>query len=283
VIRRGLAGIAIASVVVAGLAGCGSGSGDQAGVSIKTLRAAADNSQGAASTSFASTFVISSRGKTVEMHGTGAVTSDGQQGQITLDVADEGSMEERITPDGIYIDFGGIPRLARELPDGKRWLFISYDALSAEAGTDYRALLGGGQTSNPQQGLEYLQATSGDVTKVGDDTVGGAHATHYRTTIDYAKYADEKLADAKPAVRDKVAALGKVPADVWINDSDRVVKTHFAVDATAFGAASGSAEMTMEITGFGVPVNVEAPPADQTVDVSDVAGSQSTASSTAIS
>jgi hypothetical protein len=82
------------------------------------------------------------------------------------------------------------------------------------------------------------------------------------------------LKDAKPEFRQKIAALGQVPADVWIDDSDRVVKTRFAIDASTFGASSGSAEMTMEITGFDVPVDVQAPPADETVDLASL-GAQS--------
>ncbi len=61
-----------------------------------------------------------------------------------------------------------------------------------------------------------------------------------------------------------------MPADVWIDDNDRVVKMHFTMDASGFGVGAGTAEVTMEITDFGVPVDVQAPPADQTVDFSEL-------------
>jgi hypothetical protein len=38
------------------------------------------------------------------------------------------------------------------------------------------------------------------------------------------------------------------------------------------GAGAGTAEMTMEITDFGVPVDVQAPPADETVDLFSLQG-----------
>ena len=123
------------------------------------------------------------------------------------------------------------------------------------------------------QGLEFLQGLSGDVTKIGDDTVAGEHATHYRASIDGAKVAAE-LPDASSDLAGKLAKLGATPADVWINDDDRVVKMHFAMDGGAFGGSGGSAEFTMEITDFGVPVDVQAPPADETVDASAL-GAQS--------
>ena len=48
----------------------------------------------------------------------------------------------------------------------------------------------------------------------------------------------------------------------------------FAIDGGAFGADGGTIEMTMEITDFGVPVDVQAPPADQTVDFSTLGAQQ---------
>lgn len=270
--RLGFGGVFVVLALAA--AACGGGSGSGAAVSIKTLQAAATNSQTASSTSFSLTMRLSSDGRELEIGGAGVTTADGKHGKITLGFSSVGSMEERITPDGIYMDFGGISKLASELPAGKRWVFFSYDAMSKQTGTDLRSLVDQSQSSNPNQGLEYLQATSGDVTKVGDDEVGNQHATHYRTTIDYEKFANERLADAKPEVRDRIAALGKVPADVWINDSDRVVKTHYAIDASAFGARSGTADMTMVITGFDDPVDVQAPPADETIDAASLGAQQ---------
>jgi hypothetical protein len=267
--RLGFGGIVVTLTLVAAACG-GGGSGTGAAVSIESLQAAASNSQTASSTSFSITMKLSSEGRDLEIGGAGVTTADGKQGKITLGVGSLGSLEERITPEGFYMDFGGISKLAAELPAGKRWVFFSYDAMSKQTGTDLRSLVEQSQSSTPNQGLAYLQATSGDVTKVGDDEVGNQHATHYRTTIDYEKFANEKLADAKPEVRDRIAALGKVPADVWINDSDRVVKTHYAIDASAFGARSGTADMTMVITGFDDPVDVHAPPADETIDVTEL-------------
>jgi hypothetical protein len=265
--RTGLAGILVVLALCA--AACGSGAGNNATISIKTLRSAATKADAATSKSFDLTETLSVKGKKVEVKGSGVASSDGRA-HITLKNAGV-AIEERVTADGLYLDFGNSSRLADLLPAGKHWVFVSYDALSKETGTDLRALIDQSKSSSPSQGLEYLQATSGDVQKIGDDTVGGAHATHYVTTIDYVKYAAEKLANAKPELREKIAALGKVPADVWIDDSDRVVKTHFAIDGSAVGGPGRSVELTLQITGFDVPVDVVAPPADEVIDVSDLA------------
>ena len=115
---------------------------------------------------------------------------------------------------------------------------VSLDELQQRSGTDFGGLADQAQSSGPQQGLEYLEGLSGDVVKVGDDTVAGQHATHYRASIDYAKVA-AKLPDSAAGQRDKLAKLGKVPADVWINDDDHVVKMHLAIDAGSLGASAG--------------------------------------------
>jgi hypothetical protein len=168
----------------------------------------------------------------------------------------------------MYMDFGDLGAFGGKLPEGKRWVSIDLDALKSQGG-DYGSLIDQTQNTGPTQGLEYLQGLSGDVTKVGDDTVAGQHATHYRASIDYAKVA-AKLPESSRDVADKLAKLGTVPADVWIDDQDRVVKMRFAIDGSAFGGAGGAVQLEMEITDFGVPVDVQAPPADETVDLASL-------------
>jgi hypothetical protein len=168
----------------------------------------------------------------------------------------------------MYLDMGNFPGAANKLPDGKHWLAISFDALKDKTGIDYQQLLDQAQQSSPTQGLQYLQGLSGDVTTVGDDTVNGEHAVHYRASIDYSKLGDNL--DSFPAdVRSHLNALGPVPVDVWINDDDQAVKVHMALDGAMMGLpGAGSVDMTMEMSDFGAPLDVQAPPADETTDIS---------------
>jgi hypothetical protein len=194
-----------------------------------------------------------------------------------MTVPSAGTIEERIVDGTVYMNFGDLlgPVLGKAL-DGKQWVKIGLDDLAAQSGGALDGLAEQAGQNGPQQGLEYLEGLSGDVEKIGDDTVAGQHATHYRASIDYAKVA-ANLPDSAASTRDELAKLGTVPADVWIDDHDRVVKMHFAIDGGAFGAESdrGKVEMTMEITEFGVPVDVQAPPEDQTVDFSSLTGLES--------
>jgi hypothetical protein len=265
--RRGaLVGVVIALAIA--VSACGSGGTSDAAVSIKTLQAAASNTEAASSYQFTMTMSVSAKGQTEELNASGAQAADGKQMQFTMDFAGLGSMEMRLVDQTIYMDMGDIPGASSELPDGKHWVAISFDEVKGKTGVDFQQLLDQAQQSSPTQGLQYLQGLSGDVTKVGDDTVNGEHAVHYLASIDYSKLGD-KL-DAYPeAVRKRVEALPPVPVDVWINDQDQVVKVHLALDVGAMGVdESGNVDMTMEMHGFDAPLDVQPPPADETTDFS---------------
>jgi hypothetical protein len=264
--RLALGGVVVALALTAAACG-GGGGGNDAAVSIKTLQAAVSNTQAAPSSRFVMDMDVNASGQSVTIHGEGIVAGDGKTGQITLSLSSLGSIEERIVDGTVYANFGDLP-FASKL-GATPWVRVSLDELQQRSGADFGGLADQAQSTGPQQGLEYLQGLSGDVVKVGDDTVAGQHATHYRASIDYAKVA-AKLPDSAASQRDELSKLGKVPADVWINDDDRVVKMHLVVDAASLGASAGTAELTMEITDFGVPVDVQAPPADQTTDLSSL-------------
>lgn len=81
------------------------------------------------------------------------------------------------------------------------------------------------------------------------------------------------MPDATAAERAKVARLGIVPMDVWIDGHDRVVKLQFDVDASGTAGAGARMKMTMQITGFGGPLDVQPPPADEVVTQAELGGS----------
>ena len=252
-------------------AACGGGSGSEGAVSIKTLQAAVSNTQATESSRFTMTIGTEVGGESIDLEATGMASGDGKALQMTLTLPMVGSLEERLVDGTIYMNFGELAAVASELPEGKQWVSVSLDDLQSRTGTDFSQLLDQAENSGPTQGLQYLQGLSGDVEKIGDDTVGGEHASHYRASIDYAKVA-AKLPSTSADLAGKLAKLGTVPADVWIDDQDRIVKMHFTIDGSALGEGAGTADFTMEITGFGVPVDVQAPPADETVDLLTLQG-----------
>jgi hypothetical protein len=260
---------AVLAAVALSVAACGSTGSGPATISIGALRTAAGNSQASDTQTFEFTADIAGKGKQLTMKGSGTVASDGKTGHLTMTIPSLGQVEEIVTPDGIYMDMGSL--FGSMLPDGKHWIFMSYADIAGKSGVDISKLQDQGQTSN--QALEYLQATTGDVQKVGEDTVAGAPATHYTAHVDYGKFADEHMPNATPEQRAKLAKLGVVPMDVWINGDDRVVKMAFDIDASSMGSADATVRMTMEITAFGEPLDVTPPPADQVVSIDELRSS----------
>jgi hypothetical protein len=266
--------VLIALVAVVAVA-CGGGGAGEA--SIKTIKAAADNTQAAGSEQFTIHMSLDAAGRHVEMNGSGVATTDGPRARVELDVGGVATIEEIVVDRVIYLSLDGLPG-AGALPDGKKWFSIDLDALAGQFGANLDDLFGQTRNSTPTQALEYLRALSGDVQTIGDDTVAGEHAVHYRAAIDYSKVVDE-LPDLPASVQEKLAALGTLPVDVWIDDHDRVVKMRYTVDAASLGTGvQGTAEITMEITAFDVPVDVQPPPPDEVVSVSDVLAGRDTVS-----
>jgi len=263
--RRGaLVGFVIALALGAGACGGGGGTGDAA-VSIETLRAAASNSQAAESSRFTMDMAFDVEGESVAITADGVMSGDGQNGQITVSMPIVGSIEERIVDGVIYMDLGSFPGA----PDDVAGKWVKLDPAQLQQDGMLGDLAGQADANSPKQGLEYLQGLSGDVQDLGQEDVNGRTTTHYRASIDYAKVLDQ-LPNATAEQRDALSKLGVVPADVWIDDQDRVVKTHMTIDAGGFGAGAGTAELTMELSDFGVPIEVQPPPEDQTVDFSEL-------------
>ena len=108
------------------------------------------------------------------------------------------------------------------LPAGKRWLKIDLDTIGQEAGLDLGALVNQGASQDPTQVLAYLKAASGDVERVGTETVRGVATTHYKATIDFRKVPDSAPADQRAAVRRSIEQLielsgaSTAPMEVWI-------------------------------------------------------------------
>jgi hypothetical protein len=126
--------------------------------------------------------------------------------------------------------------------------------------------LGGSQS--PVDGLRWLRGSK-RATKLGTETIDGVATTHYRVTVDKA----DALSKATPKQRELLQRLLRLAGqrgvdaepntvDVWVGDDGLVRRM------TQKLGALGS--VTTTFSDFGAPVHIEAPPADQTVDFSEL-------------
>lgn len=157
------------------------------------------------------------------------------------------------------------PRIVAELPDGASWIEApSSEMIDAQIMTTYES------TWDP---LLYLR---------GVDTVedlGSEDGLHrYRATIDYEKAFEGATSDEEEALSQTIwftegSEVKTFDAEVSLDDEGRVRALAYDVAAGAEGGSDAPLEMklVMDVLSFDEPVDApEAPPADETVALSEV-------------
>ncbi|WP_237719958.1 hypothetical protein [Streptomyces xiaopingdaonensis] len=203
--------------------------------------------------------VVTQGGRTVNVDGHGVI--DLRDGTSSLEVGEGGErLEQRVVDEVLYQK--PPKEAAAQLPAGKTWTRIDVGKLGAA---------GGGRLGDPADTLAFTQGVSGDgVKELGREKVGGTPTTHYRVTLDIEKLARGDAQQEKE-LREQ---LGEdVPVDLW-TDEDGVMRrmaTQLTIDPPKEADAGGKAEVktTVELSGFGTEVDVEAPPAAKTEDVTE--------------
>jgi hypothetical protein len=137
------------------------------------------------------------------------------------------------------------------MPAGKRWL-------AAPPQTS-------GMESLPPAELVRFLANAPGVKRVGQDTIRGRVATHYRGTIDPRTLGDKVGGTTKKVIE---AALGgrDVPLGIeaWVgaNGLSVCLCTHISINGT-------TADSVEDILAYGVKVDVQAPPKSQVISIRD--------------
>ncbi|MBA0054076.1 hypothetical protein E0L36_25470 [Streptomyces sp. AJS327] len=280
--RRLLGGCALA--LAATLTACQSSGGDDDGSAkdgtegggsvTKVLTAATEKTKRAKSVKFTSTIKVTGQGVGQgdgEFSMSGSQSWDPVAAETTLDT---GMLKELGAPeemrlrmlDGVsYLDAG--EQAAAGL-GGKRWLRVDPAQLTEG---EFNGMPSGAQQQDPAQQMSLL-VDSPQVKKVGETKIGGVKATHYSGTVTL----EEALAaEASGGVSDKerkrqLNTLKKqgfsgFDIDAWVGGDEYPVRTDLAMSGK-----KGSVKVSTRFTDYGTPVKVQAPPASQTVDLSDL-------------
>ncbi len=191
---------------------------------------------------------VDAAGQVVILSGAGDFDNTKHQGSMHVDFSVSGlsgPIDEVLDGTTIYVKS---PIISSSIPKGKTWLKIDLRKALKSRGIDLSSLL----FQNPAQPLAQLQS-SRDVTKVGDETIGGVDTTHYRGRIDASKIPQgakiQSLTHAKYA-----------PYDVWIGKGDGYVhRVGLAYSLAVPGAKRESITMTMNFSNYGKSVTVTVP------------------------
>ncbi len=247
---------------------------------IDPVAAAATKTENAGGAKLAMTVGVTADGKTFNATANGVFDKD--QGDLTMDLSDalgaaglqgaDGSVELRyLEESGAPVVYLNMPFLSSRLPTGQSWIRLDLEKAGKSLGVDLNQLMGqAGQ--NPSDVLDMLRA-SGSVQEVGTETVNGDSTTHYEATIDLAKAAGRLGDRAQQLVQNLIAqgAPSSIPVDVWIGDDGLVRKLTLDESLSAQGH-SADVKLDLELSDYGTTVNVTAPPADQTLDLTGLLG-----------
>ncbi len=148
----------------------------------------------------------------------------------------------------------------------------------------------GGGSNNPEDMLATLQGVTDDLREVGTETIDGVETTHYAGTLDLQKAMEQVPESERAELEQSYGALQAqlggftLPFDVWVDGDGLVRRVEFTFDFSNLGAGlapSGTPipgmqdfkmVMTMDLYDYGVPVDIQIPPADQVSDIGDMAG-----------
>jgi hypothetical protein len=279
---RVFAGGALAAAPLA-LAGCGGG-----GPSSKTLVKAADTtlSSSTFTARYDASLAIASQKGAIDFKGSGVVDTRSHRSRVTVDLSSLASEsgargdlsqfrgEEVVDKSGDTVIYLRIPFYSQHLPAAKPWLRLDYGKTLNEQGIAINALT---LDQDPAQYLEFLRGATGKVTKVGEQSVGGVDATHYRGELFLLGYPKSLTGARKTAaehVADRIVALTKhstFPTDVWVDGDGRVRRMTFYYAIPA-GDANPAVDykLTLEYSKFGAQTPVVLPPADEISRQSDL-------------
>ncbi|MFI6371707.1 hypothetical protein [Streptomyces sp. NPDC050546] len=166
------------------------------------------------------------------------------------------SMEARYLPDAYYARMGD--KFA-EQTGGRHWIRYAYDDLEALTGGSGAHLGDQMRSTTPNQSVKLLLA-SGDVRKIGEETIRGRAATHYSGTVATADVTDDGL---KKQLTE--AGVTTETVDIWIDERNLLVKKVEKARMTA-----GRMTQTAHYRDYGVRVRAQRPPLSDTGDFEDL-------------
>ena len=188
-------------------------------------------------------------------------------GSLAIPGAPQGDAEMRILGSIVYMKLPG-----NELGN-RPWIKFDLEALSAAGGAPVPGL--NPASNDPRGVLDALRGVSGEVEEIGEESVRGVAATHYRASVDLAK-AEKAVPEAR---RDDFAAFREqlgiktLPIEVWVDEEGRARRFAYEVDTPETSQAPASqVDLVVDLYDFGVDVEVEAPPESEVTDYGGEAG-----------
>jgi hypothetical protein len=282
--------LAFVVLATAGLAACGESSddGDRGTIPVLSAHALANvadttTAKGTMRMTMRQTMSLGGEGS-LPMSGHGVFDTKNNRGEMTMTM-DLSSLEgagmlggtasnkQHVIIDGSTM-YMSSPLFAAGLPGGKKWLKLDLAKFGGQAGLDLGSLMQSA-SQDPTQMLRFLKGASGDITKLGTETVRGQPTTRYRATIDFTKIPDTVPASERAAVRSAMRELVRLggsrtmPVEVWIGDDGVARRVATDMTMTIEGRRMKLAQR-IEYYDFGSKVVIDVPRASETFDAAEL-------------
>jgi hypothetical protein len=296
--RRSRTIISILAVVAMGAAACSSssstgprtgertGAGTEARTGARTTHLTAYQlvSASPAKTEAAKTAKLAIRARftgipqlqSMRMDGGGVMNLQTHRADIALNVpTPQGTFGMREIIDGttFYMQMPG--QIMRRLPGNASWIKVDLGALT---GGNALGGLGSWQQVDPSQMLEYLEGVSSSVSDEGAGTVRGVAVRRYRVVIDPQKALQKLPSSLRCGFKAQTRRFGglHIPAVVSIDEQGRLrrMALFMHVPARAGLPRAIGMNMTMDMFGFGAPVNIAVPSPSEVFDLTTRMGSE---------
>ncbi|CAI9419231.1 LppX_LprAFG lipoprotein [Nocardioides sp. T2.26MG-1] len=274
-VRRNLAALAVAPLLLTGLAACGDGgettakdpaAESLAGAAVLTGLKTGDEVDpdefigivvdGMEASTTAHMTMTTTMGQLGEMTAEGDVDYTADPVAMAMTLAMPTSMPMGDQPADLRFVDGVFYMSMGELTGGKFWKLDPADSSSPLG--DLGPML---DQMDPTAMMQRLEPAIDSVTYAGEEDVDGRSLDHYELTVDAAA-----LGKAMNAPK---GALGQLPDsvsyDLWLDEEHRMVQTTMELPIQGMTA---SVEMTVE--DWGKDVSIEAPPAGQITDMPDL-------------
>ncbi|HEX6351739.1 hypothetical protein [Actinophytocola sp.] len=201
-------------------------------------------------------------GETIE--GEGDVSFDAANPAMSMDLTtSEGNMSMVLLDGIVYIKMPD----GQELEPGKPWLKVDSNSDSPFAEVFGQLSDQLSESADPRSALEQFKET-GEITDTKEEKLEGKQTTHYTITVDVQKLADSQEDPTQKAALETAieAGLKDFPVDVWIDEDQLPVRISFDMPAPDGQGGTATAKMQVDYTGWGEPVDIAAPPADQVTE-----------------
>ena len=122
--------------------------------------------------------------------------------------------------------------------------------------------------------IDSLRGASSDIEELGREEVNGQDANGFRVLIDLERALEQAPEADRARAQESMAQLNAMgvadmPMEVWVTDDGLPVR--MVMDMQDAGGTGFSMRMQMDYVDFGVPVDITAPPAEDTTMVQDQA------------